>query len=390
MMTESGKGASPAPLGLYLHIPFCLKKCAYCDFCSYPDRLDKREEYVSAILRRLAEKKPLLPERLVSSVYLGGGTPTLLAPSQLRTLFSGLREAVSIAPDAEITCEVNPRTADRETFSQLLSFGVNRLSIGVQSFSDRELTALGRLHTAAEAEDCVLAAQSAGFQNISLDLMYGIPEETLASFRHSLSRALALGIPHLSLYSLKIEEGTPFAKKRETLALPSEEETEAMLAYAEESLGRAGLWRYEISNYARPGFESRHNLLYWRGEEYLGLGPSAYSYLGGFRFGTGRDLDAFLSRTPLADIDRTEITPEEREEEAILLRLRLGEGISFALYRRLFGRDFPSFFAPVLQRLAPFLRLEDGRVSLNSRGMQVSNSVIVEFLLHLEENRATE
>ncbi len=372
-------------IGLYIHLPFCKRKCNYCDFCSYVGREADMPAYVDALLRQ-AKAVPAPSGCVIDSVYFGGGTPSLLPKEEMARLFLGLFALYPIEEGAEITCEVNPGTVDYEKFCLLKGLGFNRISIGIQSLRDNELRLLGRIHTASEAKEAFLQARQAGFQNISVDLMTGIPDETEESLRETVMGLVSLSPDHISSYALKIEEGTPFAKNRATLSLPDEEGEARAAELSATLLGAAGFCRYEISNYAKEGKESRHNLHYWRGEEYIGLGPSAYSYLSGLRYGYPRDLDGFLAGN-LERIDEEIIDRGEEEREFFMLRLRLAEGISIGEYEARFGRNFQSLFGGLLQQYAPFLTVKEGRVALNGRGMLLSNPLIGAFLEALDEIR---
>ncbi len=316
----------------------------------------------------------------VSTVYLGGGTPSLLGESELSRLFAALRDTYRVAEDAEITCEVNPGTADYDKFSLLKSLGVNRISLGVQSLSDRALRALGRIHTAEGARHAYLDARRAGFSNVSLDLMLGLPGETEEELTSTLCGLIALAPEHISAYLLSVEEGTPLSSSPLLATVPGEDASADALKRAAGMLADAGYLRYEISNYARPGYESRHNLNYWRSGEYIGLGVAAYSYFGGERFGTPRDLDGYLAGVPLLQIDRETIGPRDAEEERVMLSLRLREGIDCDRYRRDFGRDVYTLFAPVIERYPTLFQGREGALALTDAGMAVSNTLIAEML----------
>lgn len=369
-------------LGLYLHLPFCRRRCAYCDFCSFAGREDAIPAYVTALCRELAARA--LPDRTVDTVYLGGGTPSLLGAAELSRLLDAVVRHYRLASGTEITCEVNPGTADYDKFSLLKAAGVNRVSLGVQSFSDRALSALGRIHTAAEAVAAYEAARRAGFRNVSIDLMTGLPGETPTELFATLRAALALAPEHISAYSLILEEDTPLASSPLRHTIPDDDAAADAMEETAEALTAAGYRRYEISNYARPGYESRHNLRYWRGEEYLGLGIAAYSYLDGVRFGAPRDLDGYLAGKPPPPVDREVLTQDDLERERVMLSLRLDEGIDLAAYRRDFGRDPLALFAPVLARAPDHFRVTDVALALTGRGMQVSNTLIAECLLCLD------
>lgn len=304
---------NPDTLGIYLHIPFCLKKCLYCDFCSFPVEGDKdvREAYCRELCRRMRNARALCSDRTVDTVYIGGGTPTLLPADCFSMLFDTLRESFSLSPDCEISCECNPATADGVLLGHIRTLGVNRLSIGLQSMHANELAALGRLHSTADFLSVFSTARKVGFDNISVDLMYGIPEQSPESFSATLDAVCALSPEHVSAYGLKIEENTPFFLRRNTLPLPDEDAEFSMYRLCTDKLAAAGYAKYEISNFAKPGRECRHNLRYWQEEEYLGFGVAAHSCFGGERFGNSRDLAAFLAGEDIT-AERHRVGGEER------------------------------------------------------------------------------
>ncbi len=355
----------------------------YCDFCSFTDKSDRqRAAYVDALCREILSYRPRLVGYVADTVYIGGGTPSCLTPSELKRVLCTLRAVFPIEDGAEVTCEVNPATADRGTLTAWREAGINRLSVGVQSFSDTELTAIGRLHTAEEAEDFIRVAQSVGFQNISLDLMYGLPGQTKESFEESLYRAVKLCPTHISAYSLKVESGTPFDHMKDTLNLPDEDAEVEMYETCIATLGTAGYTHYEISNYARPGYESRHNLRYWRMEEYIGVGVAAYSYFEGKRYGCDRDFDGYIGRT-FPTNNGVIIEETDREEETVMLGLRLKEGIREADFRASFGYGFWEKYGDAL---APHVKHglvvhDDERTCLTDAGMYVSLGILSEILV---------
>lgn len=322
---------------------------------------------------------------MVETVYFGGGTPSLLPSRELARLVDGLKSAYVISPTAEITCEVNPCTAEREKLASLLDLGINRLSFGVQSLSDRALRALGRVHTAAEAVAAYRTAREVGFRNISLDLMMGLPGETPDELFATVRGFIDLAPEHISAYALQLEEGTPLAASPLCATLPDEDVTADSMERVGEMLTNSGYLRYEISNYARPGCESRHNLGYWRRREYIGLGIAAYSYMDGERYGAPRDLDGYLSGRPLDRVDVERLEAADREAEHVMLSLRLAEGIDRAAYLAEHGRDPHVLFAPVLSRYPTAFSVTDAAIALTPRGMSVSNTIIAEMLVLLDE-----
>lgn len=377
--------------GLYVHLPFCRQKCFYCDFPSYAGQEGRMAVYVEALLGELArEGAPLRaawgPPR---TVYLGGGTPTALPPALMERLLAGLREFLAAAPDAlEFTCECNPGTVDAAYLSLLRAGGVNRLSLGVQTFDDALLRRIGRIHTAAQARAAVRQARAAGFRNLSLDLMYGLPGQTLAGLEMSVQQALALAPQHISIYGLQVEEGTAFARAQAAgrLALPSDEESEAMYDYMTTALPAAGYARYEISNFARPGFESRHNLGYWQDVPYLGVGAAAHSYLDGQRYENPRGIEEYLAALRESGRARREEEPLTRAtsmEEFAFLALRTARGIDRARFATRFGCELASVYADAIARMRArgFLEEDAQGVRLTPLGMKYGNWVFEAFLL---------
>lgn len=363
------KGPSAAP-GLYLHVPFCLRKCAYCDFASQPIAEGGVERYLEALAREF-EMRPA--EFRSETVYIGGGTPTALSEAALGRLLELLRAAVEPERIVEWTCEANPGTLTETKARALRGAGVNRLSIGAQSFDDARLARLGRIHTAAEIGEAVAIARAAGFDNLSLDLMYALPGESLAEWERDLERAMALSPEHLSLYALAIEDGTPFARERDAgrLAEASDDAARAQYERARAALRAAGYIHYEISNFARPGRESRHNLLYWSGGEYLGFGPSAHSHWRGARWGNFQGLEEWAAaaskawKTARRDsapprefagaIEREfaeRLDPEAKARETLIFGLRRRAGWRRDDFRRVTGFDYEDLRGPEIERLA--------------------------------------
>ena len=315
------------PLGLYLHVPFCLSKCRYCDFFSGRASETEKEAYVAALEKKITALSKTENVRSFTSVYFGGGTPTAIGAERLTRLLCAVK-TVGLAENAEVSFEANPATVTKEDLCALRKSGFNRISIGVQSFVPDELSSLGRIHSASDAEKTVLDALEAGFENVSLDLMLGIPGQTKQSALYSLEKALSLGITHLSAYCLKLEPGTKmFEDYPDGKGLPTDEETAdiylALVSRAEEK----GMEQYEISNFARSGFPCRHNILYWELGEYIGLGPSAHSFFGGKRFEFPRNKEFFFenSADPFFGAVSEDLDPET---EYVMLSLRTAKGIS--------------------------------------------------------------
>ena len=365
-----------------MHIPFCRSKCLYCDFCSFPRQdEEKMVEYVAALCRDLKKHAPDCRDYVVDTVFLGGGTPTTLPAYLLKELVGEIYKNYNVSPNAEITAECNPVTGERELFARMRAAGINRLSIGLQSAHEKELKALGRLHNFEVFATCFADARAAGFDNISVDVMSGIPHQTPESRHETLQKVLALGPEHISSYDLIIEEGTPFARRFDTLPLPGEEDTRRMYLDGIDYLAQNGYRQYEISNFARPGYESRHNLKYWNCDEYLGFGVAAHSDFGGARFGNSRDIEEYLKDHDITE-ERTTPDVSERISEYVMLRFRLCEGVDASTFDARFGLSFEETYG---KKLAPFVGQglvlhEDGRYFFSQEGMLVSNTILAEIL----------
>ena len=368
-------------LGLYLHIPFCRSKCLYCDFCSLPHADEETVEcYVAALYRDIRSHAAACADYEVDSVYFGGGTPTLLPPELLEQLLSAVLETFRVTETAEITAECNPATGGAAAFSRLRRAGFNRLSIGLQSADARELRALGRLHTYPDFCRTWEQASSAGFANLSVDVMFGIPYQTEESLAHTLGQVCALDPQHISCYALSVEPGTPFGRRGEAaLHLPDEESVRRMYLNLIAYLEGQGLAQYEISNFARLGNECRHNLKYWNAEEYLGLGPAAHSDFGGTRSGNAPDVRAYLDGT--MKTERETPDREERMNEYVMLRMRQTDGLDLQVFDRRFGRGAERF-AAALRRYLPggFVRQTGSGFAFTPEGMLVSNTILSEIL----------
>lgn len=374
-------------LHCYVHIPFCLRKCPYCDFVSYAGREHLIESYVGAVVTEAQAVAASLPGRKLATAYLGGGTPSLLPAREVERVLGALDRAWGIAAGAEVTLEANPGTVDEAKLAELRRLGINRLSLGVQSLDDGALAALGRLHTAQEAVAAYHMARDGGFDNVCLDLMYALPEQTAASWRLQLQKAIELDPEHISAYGLTIENGTEFWRRAAAgeLALPDEDEQLDMYGAARAMLGAAGYRQYEISNWARAGRECRHNQAYWRGEEYVGLGAAAHSLVRGTRRSNVEDVEVYIAAVESAE------APTASEEslsgrrglgEAIMLGLRTVEGVDLEAAQQRFGVDAWAEHADSireLEKLALLSRTERG-IRLTERGMVLADEVAMRFL----------
>jgi oxygen-independent coproporphyrinogen-3 oxidase len=374
-------------IGLYVHIPFCIKKCLYCDFPSVAGGEELYAAYTAALCREIAGKGGLLSAGAVDTVYIGGGTPTVLPADCLAAIGRCLRASFTVTEDAEFTVESNPGTLDGEKLAALRAIGVNRVSLGVQAFDDAVLAAAGRIHTAAQALEAVAAVRAAGFGRVSVDLMYGLPGQTAASFRAGLERAAALPVGHISVYGLKVEEGTPFAGLAAAgrLALPDEDEEEAMYDLATSWLPARGFARYEISNYARPGDECRHNLKYWRYEPYIGVGAAAHSFWQEERLANTADVRDYIGRvtageTPVASCERPD--GAVAMAEYVFLALRTAAGVSYADFAASFGRGFPERYGAIAAELSRRGLVAAGQdyLRLTAKGQKYGNIVFAAFL----------
>lgn len=419
-------------LELYIHIPFCVRKCAYCDFLSFPSGEEERARYVERLTEEIEEAGAVSGDYVATAIFFGGGTPSVLAPEQTERILQAVKENFYVAEDAEITTEVNPGTADKEKLKAWKQVGINRLSFGLQSAENKELQFLGRIHTMEEFLESYQAAREAGFDNINIDLMSALPGQTVSSWEKTLRTVAALQPEHISAYSLIIEEGTPFyqlfgededkqeeQRRRKELGVPElpDEDAERRMYYdTEQILKEAGYHRYEISNYAKPGYECRHNKGYWTGTEYLGLGLGASSYIS-IRRKDGSDAKISASgeegrqerwlerRSNVRDFktylsfgredfkagrqieEREALTEQARMEEFMFLGLRLTEGISEAEFFRRFNCTLEAVYGKVLNELSRQELIEryerEGAAfwRLTRRGIDVSNYVLAEFLM---------
>ena len=377
-------------LELYIHIPFCVKKCSYCDFLSAPATEQTKEAYMAALFAEIGGRAKDYKDRIVTSVFIGGGTPSLLSGDSIRQLMEHIREEFFLAPDAEITMEVNPGTVTAEKLTAFYGAGINRLSIGMQSAQEQELKILGRIHDFDGFCQVYREAVEAGFTNINVDVMSGLPGQTLASYKDTLEKVLRLEpMPqHISAYSLIVEEGTPFAAMadRGELPLPEEDTERAMYEETIEVLAGYGFHRYEISNYALDGYECRHNVGYWIRRDYLGFGIGAASLIGNVRFQNGRDLNAYLAHPLACREEEQSLITQEQMEETMFLGLRLIRGVSYPEFARCYGQTLEEVYGEVISRnvadgLLTVREDETGRrLMLTGRGLDVSNYVMAQFL----------
>jgi len=380
-------------LGIYIHIPFCVKKCPYCDFTSFTPETLPEDQYIKALIREIEVRRKaeveVEEEVKVETVYFGGGTPSLLSPNSVKNLLIAISKEFTLK-DPEITIEVNPGTVDLNKLKGYRDAGVNRLSLGIQSLNDRLLSVLERIHNRKEALNAYESARKAGFQNIGIDLIHSVPGESLPDWEGDLKEAISLRPEHISAYNLTVEEETHFFHQQEKglLALPKEEEQVAMFLETERILENAGYEHYEVSNYAIPGFRSRHNQIYWKGGEYLGLGVSAHSYIKkdwGIRQANTSNLEEYfklIKEKGNAIIEEEALIKEKAMGEAVFLGLRMMEGIDLSYFKDRFGIGIEEAYPDAVKDLMEDGLLESGggHLRLTKKGILFLNDVSVRFV----------
>lgn len=363
--------------GLYIHIPFCRQKCKYCDFISYAGREGETDRYIEAVKR---EAKEYEGEK-IDTVFIGGGTPSLLTPKQIKEITRMCFGCFDISKNYEFTMEINPGTLDDEKICAMLEGGVNRVSVGVQSFNDNELSKIGRIHDAKSAYNTICHLKEKGFSNISLDLMTALPSQSMKSLKNTLSMAAALPVKHISAYSLIIEDNTPLEREysKGLLTLPDEDTDRDMYHFVVEFLRKNGFNRYEISNFAQEGFECRHNIKYWRGEEYIGLGTAAHSYINGIRSHNSDSLEEYIEG---AERERIKLTQSDKMAEFIITGLRMSSGISASDFKQRFDCEITDIYNSQLEKFIKLnlIKTDGDRYMLTCRGIDISNSVLCEFV----------
>ena len=396
-----------------IHIPFCMKKCAYCDFLSGPAPRETIDRYVTALVAEIRQYQKLAENYRVTTIFFGGGTPSILSGGQMKEIFDALRDVFEIQADAEITMEANPGTVTKENLQAYRACGINRISFGLQSVDDKELKLLGRVHTMRQFEESYDLARKAGFQNINIDLISAIPGQTVESWEHTLDTVIRMNPEHISAYSLIIEEGTLFyeiygenAKEEQDsqcekcLAddgkqmdtgknfpkLPDEEAERRMYELTAEKLEAAGYLQYEVSNYAKPGYACRHNKGYWQRVEYLGIGTGAASLIENERYQHISDTDLYIranGRLDQIEEEKETLDWNAQVEETMFLGLRMKEGVNKQKFRERYHREIQEVYGEVLEKLKEegLLREEEERICLTKRGNDLSNYVLAQFLL---------
>lgn len=391
-------------LSLYIHIPFCVRKCGYCDFLSAPADEKARDRYVQALLMEIERYQGTeTADRKIKTLYIGGGTPSILSVDQLDCIMQKIKYTFNFCDDIEASMEMNPGTASKEKCRALYQMGINRLSIGLQSTNDMELKTLGRIHSYEDFINTYTWCREAGFQNINVDLMAALPYQTVESYTTGLRKIIRLAPEHISAYSLILEEGTPFYQKYNSgcYPLPDEEQERLMYRETEQILAQAGYERYEISNYAKKGYACRHNLVYWQGGDYLGLGLGSSSYMDGVRFHNTTDFNTYVNQGAYVE-DWEELSVQAKMEEFMFLGLRVMAGVSGTEFEKRFGKTMEDVYGDVLRKheeegLLQIERKEDRKeaaaaepakgktniekVMLTTNGVDVSNYVFADFLL---------
>lgn len=391
-------------LSLYIHIPFCVRKCGYCDFLSAPADEKARDRYVQALLMEIERYQGTeTADRKIKTLYIGGGTPSILSVNQLDCIIQKIKCTFNFYDGIEASMEMNPGTASKEKCRALYQMGINRLSIGLQSTNDKELNTLGRIHSYEDFINTYTWCREAGFQNINVDLMAALPYQTVESYTTGLRKIIHLAPEHISAYNLILEEGTPFYQKYNSgcYPLPDEEQERLMYRETEQILAQAGYERYEISNYAKKGYACRHNLVYWQGGDYLGLGLGSSSYMDGVRFHNTTDFNIYVNQGAYVE-DREELSVQAKMEEFMFLGLRVMAGVSGTEFEKRFGKTMEDVYGDVLRKheeegLLQIERKEDRKeaaaaepakgktniekVMLTTNGVDVSNYVFADFLL---------
>ena len=371
-------------LGIYIHIPFCLSKCAYCDFHSQTDAGHLMGKYQAALVRQITESAPVLKGYYIDTVFFGGGTPSHFGARRIAAIFNALKESGKVLIDAEVTVEVNPESISGMDLKLLRKNGVNRLSIGVQTTDDDLAKSLGRRHTIKQVEQTINRARKVGFDNISIDLIYGLPSQTKENWARTLNKAIALKPDHISAYGLKIEEGTPLYLFKDSPEIPDEDTQADMYLYMVSTLQDLGYRQYEISNFAQPGKQSKHNMKYWNREEYMGFGPSAHSFVGNVRYyyikGVEEYIEAVEGRRMIL-VEQDELSKSEQAMEYLMLGLRQSHGILGEEYYSIYQSSFEPIEALLLEYEKRGLsRRVDGRWSFTPEGFLISNTLIREIL----------
>ena len=373
-------------LGIYIHIPFCVKKCGYCDFYSVKWDEISESKYIKSAINEIKSYSELQDKFIVDTIYIGGGTPSIVNPKNLENMINVIKSIFKVEENAEISMEANPNTLNKGNLNDYSSIGINRLSIGIQSLNDDILKNIGRIHNSNEALEAIDRAKSFGFDNINADVMFNIPGQTIDDINNTISKLIKKDIKHISFYSLKLEKGTPMytLEKNKEIFLPEEDEEREMYYAGRNIMEANNLFQYEISNFAAKGYECRHNLKYWNQEEYVGIGPSAHSFLKNKRFNNPSDLKEYILSGENSNIQRNILEVMDDNQmifEYIILCLRLTEGLKFADFENKFSINFKEVYAKQIEYLLKnnLIEIDDAAVRLTKRGMDISNYVFEQF-----------
>ena len=374
-------------LGLYIHIPFCKQKCNYCDFYSLGCQESKIPSYIEALCQHIKREAPLYKDYEIDTVFLGGGTPSLVEPKEFEKLADTIKGSLKITQDAEFSIEANPGTLTKEKLNCYIKNGVNRISIGLQSTSDTELKALGRIHDLKEFKESYSLARKCGLNNINIDIMYGLPNQRLDDLAKTIENVCEFNPEHISAYCLKIEENTPFYKMRDSLILPNDDEEYEMYIYLCNELKKQGYEQYEISNFSKKGARCVHNLKYWLSEEYIGFGPSAHSYFNGKRYYYEDSVEKYIKSLECVDnlpkkhYEEETALKENSMDEYVMLKMRLSDGINEQDFKEKFGVSFISEYPSVLSYIKNgYVKQENNSYSFTPKGFFVSNYILSQIL----------
>ena len=374
-------------LGLYIHVPFCAQKCYYCDFNSYKINFDEKKEYLINIKKEMKLYKDEFKNKVFDTIFLGGGTPSILTSEEIKQIIDSVYENFNIYKEAEITIECNPGTINRQKLIDFKNMGINRLSIGLQAVQNHHLKSIGRIHTYEEFEKNYFDALEVGFKNINIDLMYALPNQTTKEWKDTLNKIIDLNPTHISAYSLILEEGTKLYDMYENneFELLDEDTDIKMYEYTIDTLKKHGYNQYEISNYSRTNFECMHNIIYWKCDNYLGLGPGASGFIGNIRYSNIENICEYNERV-MQNIkpinEKNVLTEKDVIEEFIFMGLRMNEGINLNIFKERFNCEFLDLYNDVVEKLIKrdLIKLENQNVLLTQKGREISNSVFVEFL----------
>lgn len=375
-------------LGIYVHIPFCKQKCNYCDFYSIKWNDESENKYIEAIINEIKSYKDILScNYIVDTVFFGGGTPTIIKPESLNRIMEALKEVINLDRNSEISMEANPNTLTTSNLELYKKIGINRLSIGIQSLNDEILKNIGRIHNSNEALEAIDRARNTGFENINADVMFNIPGQTVKDIEDTVSQIINKGVKHISFYSLKLEKGTPMylMVKNNKIIMPDEDVEREMYYAGRNVMGKNNLFQYEISNFAKSGYECRHNLKYWNQEEYIGLGPSAHSFLNNIRYSNLSDLKLYCENSVSKNFDRIiheKLNKDDLMFEYIMLKLRLTEGLNINDFNFKFSTDFKEMYKLQIDFLIKnkLVEFNNDYIRLTKKGMDISNFVIEEFM----------